>query len=133
MKNKLLILFLLFFISSCGSVSPVIEQPETWDIGDEGTYKIGVSDQLQVGVWKNPELSVAVPVRPDGKISVPLVGDVLAAGRTTEELSTEITHELSKLVFVTGHQGNLSQVQHDGNLPSLGFGFGLPLRSRHLN
>src|SRR5690606_34455119 len=42
-------------------------------------YLIGVDDEVQVSVWRNPELGITVPVRPDGKISVPLVGDVVAA------------------------------------------------------
>ena len=41
-------------------------------------YRIGVDDQVQVAVWRNPELGITVPVRPDGMISVPLIGDVLA-------------------------------------------------------
>ena len=48
------------------------------------TYKIGVDDQLQVTVWQNPDLSVSVPVRPDGKITVPLIGDVMAGGKTPD-------------------------------------------------
>lgn len=49
-------------------------------------YKIGDGDVLSVSVWGNPELNVSVPVRPDGKISVPLVGDIGAAGATTDQL-----------------------------------------------
>lgn len=49
------------------------------------TYKIGVDDQLQVTVWQNPDLSVSVPVRPDGKITVPLIGDVMAGGKTPKK------------------------------------------------
>jgi polysaccharide export outer membrane protein len=52
----------------------------------EGDYQIGVDDRLQVTVWRNPELSVTVPVRPDGKISVPLIGDVMAGGNTAEQV-----------------------------------------------
>ena len=59
-----------------------------------GEYKIGVGDQLQVDVWQNPELSATVPVLPDGKISTPLAGDILAAGLTTEQLAANITQAL---------------------------------------
>src|SRR3972149_4366493 len=48
----------------------------------EGDYRIGVDDRLQITVWRNPELSVTVPVRPDGKISAPLIGDIQAGGNT---------------------------------------------------
>jgi len=68
-----------------------IEQPKE--------YVIGASDQLKVSVWKNPELSVdGVPVRPDGKISLPLVGDVEAAGKTAEELEEIIVATLEEYV-----------------------------------
>jgi polysaccharide export outer membrane protein len=48
------------------------------------SYHIGVDDQLDISVWHNPDLSVSVPVRPDGKITVPLIGDVEAGGQTPE-------------------------------------------------
>ena len=50
-------------------------------------YHIGVDDMVQVSVWRNPDLSVTVPVRPDGKISVPLVGDVQAGGLKPEDVA----------------------------------------------
>lgn len=59
------------------------------------TYKIGVEDRVQVSVWRNPDLSVTVPVRPDGKISVPLIGDVAAAGLTPMEVSETVKNKLS--------------------------------------
>lgn len=61
-------------------------------------YTIGVGDQLQILVWRNEELSVSVPVRPDGKISAPLVGDITAAGKQVPELSGEIEKALSSFV-----------------------------------
>lgn len=64
----------------------------------EDLYRIGVDDQVQVAVWRNPELSVSVPVRPDGRISVPLIGDVLAGGRTPEEVARSIEERLAAYV-----------------------------------
>lgn len=61
-------------------------------------YRIGVDDQLQVAVWRNPELSVSVPVRPDGRISVPLIGDVLAGGRSPEEVARDIEEQLAAYI-----------------------------------
>lgn len=61
-------------------------------------YKIGQDDIIQVSVWRNPELSVTVPVRPDGRISVPLVGDVMVAGRTPDQVSTDIEGKLATYV-----------------------------------
>ncbi|WP_458071094.1 XrtA/PEP-CTERM system exopolysaccharide export protein [Rhodanobacter sp. BL-MT-08] len=62
------------------------------------TYHIGVDDQLQVSVWHNPDLSVSVPVRPDGKITVPLIGDVDAGGKTPEEVAIEVRNKLQAFV-----------------------------------
>jgi len=62
------------------------------------SYQIAVGDQLRIDVWKNPELSVTEPVRPDGKIAVPLVGDLDAAGKTPEELTADITRKLSSYI-----------------------------------
>jgi polysaccharide export outer membrane protein len=62
------------------------------------TYTIGVTDVLQIVVWKNEDLSVRVPVRPDGKISVPLLDDVQAEGLTPVELKEVLTRELGEYV-----------------------------------
>ncbi|MCG8313622.1 MAG: polysaccharide biosynthesis/export family protein [Pseudomonadales bacterium] len=64
----------------------------------EGEYIIGVGDTLNVSVWRNEDLSITVPVRPDGKISTPLVGDVVAAGLTASELSAMLTDKLENFV-----------------------------------
>lgn len=63
-----------------------------------GDYLIGVDDRIQVSVWKNPDLSVTVPVRPDGKISVPLAGDVQAGGKTPTDVAESIRQKLSVYV-----------------------------------
>lgn len=62
------------------------------------TYRIGVDDVVQVSVWRNPDLSVSVPVRPDGKISVPLIGDVDAGGRHPQDVAEDIKGKLSTYV-----------------------------------
>jgi len=64
----------------------------------EGNYRIGVDDRVQIVVWRNPELSVTAPVRPDGKISVPIIGDVEAGGRTPSEVSEIIKKRLSEYI-----------------------------------
>ena len=61
-------------------------------------YKMSVGDEVQVTVWKNPELSVTEPIRPDGKIAIPLIGDVMAAGREPEALASDIREKLSAYV-----------------------------------
>jgi polysaccharide export outer membrane protein len=65
---------------------------------DRDSYLIGPDDVVQVVVWKNPDLSVTVPVRPDGRISVPLVDDVQAAGLTTDELKLVLSEKLEEFV-----------------------------------
>jgi len=61
-------------------------------------YYIGVDDEMDVNVWRQPELSVSVPVRPDGMISLPLVGELKAEGLTPKQLSDLIRDRLSKFV-----------------------------------
>ncbi|MGC1870118.1 MAG: polysaccharide biosynthesis/export family protein [Acidobacteriaceae bacterium] len=61
-------------------------------------YRIGADDVLTVNVWHEPEVSRNVPVRPDGKISLPLVGDVQAAGLTPTQLKTELEARFSKFL-----------------------------------
>jgi polysaccharide export outer membrane protein len=65
-------------------------------------YVIGPQDVVDISVWKEPDLSRTVPVRPDGKISLPLVNDVQAAGLTPTQLGAQITSGLTK--FVTNPQ-----------------------------
>ena len=61
-------------------------------------YQIGPEDVLEISVWKNPELSRTVPVRPDGKVSLPLVNDIQAAGLTPIDLRDQVTTKLSEYI-----------------------------------
>lgn len=65
-------------------------------------YAIGIGDVLEISVWKNPELSVTTPVRPDGRISVPLLGDVQAAGMTPLALRQTLTDGFKEYVTAPG-------------------------------
>ena len=89
------------------------------------SYKMSVGDQVQVNVWKNAELSVSEPIRPDGKISLPLIGDVMAAGLEPQELAAEIKERLyafvkkpNVTVILTSLQGHefLSRVRVTGSV-----------------
>jgi polysaccharide export outer membrane protein len=62
------------------------------------TYVIGADDNLQVTVWKEPSFSGTFPVRPDGMISLVMLGDIRAAGRTPTQLSNDITERLKKYI-----------------------------------
>jgi polysaccharide biosynthesis/export protein len=79
-------------------------------------YKIGPLDSINIIVWRNPELTVTVPVRPDGKISTALVTDMQAAGLTPQELAASLTTAMTKYirdpvvsVVVTNFQGAASE------------------------
>jgi polysaccharide export outer membrane protein len=61
-------------------------------------YIIGVADGLQVTVWRNPEVSSGATVRPDGTITMPLIGDLKVAGRTPSEVKTEVQKRLAQFV-----------------------------------
>lgn len=65
---------------------------------NDPSYKIGAQDVLNISVWKEPDLTQTVPVRPDGKISMPLLNDVQAAGLTPTELRDHIAEALKKYV-----------------------------------
>jgi polysaccharide export outer membrane protein len=100
MKNIYLIFSMLLItisIAACSS-NKAVEAPAAADAAVLAEYKIGVGDALAVNVWRNPELSLNVPVRPDGKISMPLIGDIVAADLTTEQLSQNITKSLTTFI-----------------------------------
>jgi polysaccharide biosynthesis/export protein len=64
----------------------------------EAEYKIGPQDVLRIDVWKEPEITRTIPVRPDGKVSLPLLNDVQAAGLTAVELANSIRDALKKFI-----------------------------------
>lgn len=100
MKNMYHIfsIFLLsVMIAGCSS-NKVIQAPAAADAAVLAEYKVGVGDALTINVWRNPELSLNVPVRPDGKISMPLIGDIMAADLTTTQLSQNITASLTTFI-----------------------------------
>jgi polysaccharide biosynthesis/export protein len=76
---------------------------------DDPNYIIGGQDVLDISVWKEPDVSRTVPVRPDGKISLPLLGDVQATGLTPLQLAAQITTGLNK--FITSPQVTITVSQ----------------------
>ena len=61
-------------------------------------YIVGPGDTLNISVWRNPELSMSVPVRPDGKVTMPLVDELVAQGKTSVQIAREVEAVLGKLV-----------------------------------
>ena len=98
MVSKIGLCVVMMTLAACSSVDISKDYPEAVTGVLSGEYRMGVRDELQISVWRNPELSVSVPIRPDGKVSVPLVGDLVAAGRTSEELAADITKALNEFV-----------------------------------
>ena len=104
----------MLLMVGCATKAPDL----TWDAQDiaDYTYIIGPGDNVNIFVWRNPEVTMSVPVRPDGKITTPLVEDLQASGRTPSELAREIEEVLSTYikdpsvtVIVTGFIGPYDQ------------------------
>jgi polysaccharide export outer membrane protein len=86
-------LFVLGVVAlACSASAAEVSPPSTTD------YVIGPGDQLRVYVWRNPELSTTVPVRPDGKISTPLVEDMVAIGKSPSQLARDIETVIAEYV-----------------------------------
>jgi polysaccharide export outer membrane protein len=86
------------FIAACGGKTQVVEAPAPMPAPVETEYRIGPGDSLQVFVWNHPELSVTIPVRPDGKISTPLIENMVAEGKTPSALSRDMEVALGQYV-----------------------------------
>ncbi len=86
-------------------------------------YRIGIGDSVQVFVWGNPDLGATGVVRPDGKLSMPLVGDVFVQGMTTEELQRVVTTKLKEYVrepTVTIMMAGMASYAQDHKITVLG-------------
>ena len=115
--------------TTVAQVDPKYE-PKARPATEDPSYLIGAEDMLNIYVWKEPEISLMVPVRPDGKISLPLLQDVQAAGLTPRQLGVLITEGLKKYltdpqvtVIVTGINSRriyvLGEVVRPGAFPML--------------
>lgn len=91
MRKLVVLLVLACATAFAGSDAP---QPKNTPAATTPQYVIGVEDVLAISVWKDQELTKSLPVRPDGFITMPLIGDILANGRTTGEVRNEITNRL---------------------------------------
>ena len=128
--NELLIGLLVLAMVGCASNGPANFPPQS-GLGEgevsvlTENYKMDVGDIVQITVWKNADLSVQEPIRPDGMVAVPLVGDIMAAGLGPEQLAANIEKKLSNyvknpnvtviLTSLEGHQF-LSRVRITGSV-----------------
>jgi polysaccharide biosynthesis/export protein len=110
---RLLACLVALAVAAC-STGPA--PPELAPSTQPSEYVIGPLDTLQIFVWRNPEVSTSVPVRPDGRISTPLIEDMVAAGKTPTQLAREIEAQLKNFivdptvtVIVTSFTGPLNQ------------------------
>jgi polysaccharide export outer membrane protein len=85
-------------LTACGQSLETLPPSQVGERHEAPDYRIGPGDSLQVFVWRNPELTTTVTVRPDGRISIPLLEDVTVADKTPTEVSREVENELA--VFI---------------------------------
>jgi polysaccharide export outer membrane protein len=127
-KRLLIVAFAVALGHLVACVPPPLPAEELLGVGEREPYVIGVTDQLTITVWKNPELSGRLVVRSDGMVSVPLLDDVQAEGLTAEELREVVTEALSEFisnpdvtVVVVGMNSNsiaiMGGVNRSGELP----------------
>lgn len=100
-------------LAGCATKNPMATADVVAPAND---YLVGPGDNINIIVWRNPEVSMSVPVRPDGKITTPLVEDLPAAGKTSTELARDIEKALAKFiqqpvvtVVVTGFVGQFTE------------------------
>lgn len=108
--------FFIVILSGCGSFSGNLQPAPATASTEDYSYIIGPGDNINIIVWRNPELSMSVPVRPDGKFSTPLIDELVAQGKNSVEIAREIEKMLSKYVrdpvvtvIVTGFVGPYDQ------------------------
>lgn len=97
-RTLLGILFVMTALAGCASSNTAAVRTAQAAPGYTGDYVLGPGDQLEVFVWHNPDLSVKVPVRPDGRISIPLVEDIDCTGKTPTQLARTIEQRLKQYV-----------------------------------
>ena len=88
----------LLAVSGCAFQRAYPTAPARADASAPTDYLVGPGDMLNIVVWRNPEVSIQVPVRPDGKFTTPLVEDIQASGKTTTQLARDVEKALSKYI-----------------------------------
>lgn len=96
--KAIIAIWAVMVLAACGATQTILDESPPDEDYQIPQYKIGAGDQLGVSVWKNDDLTVKALVRPDGMISLPLVGDIQAADYTTEGLAEKIATKLNTFV-----------------------------------
>ena len=138
--NRALIasVFLTFFVAGCASNTGTRVAAEACPTPTDHSseYLIGPGDSLNIVVWRNAELSATVPVRPDGRISTPLIDDMRASGKTPSQLAADMevvlgeylrTPEVSVIVTAQGAANQIQVIGEVNNPQSLSYRDGLRL------
>jgi len=94
--RRVLPVLLALLVAGCAATAPPVEVAAP--VRSAAEYVIDPGDALQIFVWQHPEVSVSVPVRPDGKISSPLVEDMLAVGKTPTQLARDLEARLGEYI-----------------------------------
>jgi len=116
MVRGLLVVLACAWLAACTGSGPKYPPAPTAAATPDYNYIVGPGDSLNIIVWRNPELSMSVPVRPDGKVTTPLVDELVAQGKTSSEIARDVEKALSKYVrdpivtvIVTGFVGPYSE------------------------
>lgn len=114
-KSMGLALVAVMALAGCESGTIAAEKISRTPVVPQDDYRIGAGDSLKIFVWRNEDLTTQLSVRPDGKISMPLVSDMVAAGKTPTQLAEDLTNVLSEYVrspkvnvIVTGFVGTFA-------------------------
>lgn len=99
-------------VSACASSPSAPVVPEAAAPKTDAEYRIGPGDTLEVFVWRHPDLTVSVPVRPDGNVTTPLVEDMQAAGKTPTQLARDMETVLGE--YIRSPQVNIIVTQAGG-------------------
>ena len=122
MRSLLTLIVLSMGAAGCAGSGVQSLQACTQSAGAPPEYVIGAGDSLDVFVWRNPDLSATIPVRPDGRMSMPLVQDMTALGKTPAQLAQEIEVVLSQFIrdptvnVIVRSTGGASQIQVVGSV-----------------
>lgn len=98
MKRSAVLIATLVWLSVVAAPSTGATRAQENASAESQDYVLGVEDKLTISVWKEPDLLQKVSIRPDGKITFPLIGDVQAAGRTSKQLTDELAKSLGRFI-----------------------------------